>query len=274
MPARTAAGSTRSAFLTAISSTIAYNSVAAGGAGGGIDASSGTTTLYDTIVAANTAGTGTTATTSDLSGNVATASSHNLIGGNGGGLTNGVNGNLVGVGLANLKLGTLADNGGPTETIALLAGSPAIAAGKRDDRRRGVPTVDQRGIARPASKFDIGAFQSALPVTTVPGGSTSTGSAQTIATITTPALIQSSVVSNAVASSHAKVGKGANAKSKLKVVAKKAHPGGGAAAKFHKAAAPKARHTVAIKKAHPVALKKAHPIALKKAHLAAIAKKH
>ena len=54
----------------------------------------------------------------------------NLIGtGGSGGLTNGSNGNLVGV--ADPGLGTLADNGGPTQTIALLAGSPAIDAGNR-----------------------------------------------------------------------------------------------------------------------------------------------
>ena len=39
----------------------------------------------------------------------------------------GLNGNLVGV--TKPLLGELADNGGPTETIALLAGSPAIDAG-------------------------------------------------------------------------------------------------------------------------------------------------
>ena len=53
---------------------------------------------------------------------------YNLIGtGGSGGLTNGVNGNQVGV--ANPGLGTLADNGGPTQTIALLPGSPAIDKG-------------------------------------------------------------------------------------------------------------------------------------------------
>ena len=48
--------------LTVINSTIAYNSVNPGGAGGGIYATTGTTTLYNTIVALNTSGTGTTAT--------------------------------------------------------------------------------------------------------------------------------------------------------------------------------------------------------------------
>ena len=56
-----------------------------------------------------------------------------------------------------LMLGPLADNGGPTQTLALLAGSPAIdAAG---EECVGVAT-DQRGEPRPAgSQCDIGAFE-------------------------------------------------------------------------------------------------------------------
>ena len=60
---------------------------------------------------------------------MAVTSAYNLIGtGGGGGLTNGTNGNQVAVtnpGIAS----ALANNGGPTQTIALLAGSPAIDAG-------------------------------------------------------------------------------------------------------------------------------------------------
>jgi hypothetical protein len=51
-------------------------------------------------------------------------------------------------------LGALADNGGPTKTHALLAGSPAINAGTAI----GAPTVDQRGVTRDAN-VDIGAFE-------------------------------------------------------------------------------------------------------------------
>jgi len=52
-------------------------------------------------------------------------------------------------------LGPLADNGGPTPTHALLAGSPAIDAGGDT----GLAT-DQRGVARPqGAAFDIGAFE-------------------------------------------------------------------------------------------------------------------
>ena len=79
-----------------------------------------------------------------------------------GGLKNGVKGNLVGV--ANPRLGTLADNGGPTRTIALLPGSPAINAGSNAlalERTAGAVT-DQRGdgFARVVGRrVDIGAFE-------------------------------------------------------------------------------------------------------------------
>jgi hypothetical protein len=53
-------------------------------------------------------------------------------------------------------LGSLQDNGGPTRTLALSAGSPAIDAGGNE----GCPTTDQRGVRRPqGSACDIGAFE-------------------------------------------------------------------------------------------------------------------
>jgi hypothetical protein len=54
------------------------------------------------------------------------------------------------------KLGPLADNGGPTLTMALLPGSPAIDAGNTSL----APATDQRGFPRPAGlAADIGAFE-------------------------------------------------------------------------------------------------------------------
>ena len=54
------------------------------------------------------------------------------------------------------KLGSLTNNGGPTLTMALLAGSPAIDAGDTSL----APTSDQRGFPRPAGlAADIGAFE-------------------------------------------------------------------------------------------------------------------
>jgi hypothetical protein len=53
-------------------------------------------------------------------------------------------------------LGPLADNGGPTLTMALLPGSPAIDAGNTSL----APATDQRGVPRPFSlAADIGAFE-------------------------------------------------------------------------------------------------------------------
>jgi len=80
---------------------------------------------------------------------------------------------------ANLHLGGLADNGGPTETVALLAGSEAIdavAAGECTDVDALAVGTDQRGIGRPqdgdgdgTARCDAGAFERAPGVIAVPG---------------------------------------------------------------------------------------------------------
>jgi hypothetical protein len=62
-------------------------------------------------------------------------------------------------------LGPLANNGGLTQTMALLSGSAAIDAGSDAN----CESTDQRGGARPqGSHCDIGAFESGAPVTYVP----------------------------------------------------------------------------------------------------------
>jgi hypothetical protein len=57
-------------------------------------------------------------------------------------------------------VGPFGDYGGPTPTVPLLSGSPAINAG--DDIA--APPTDQRGRARPfGAHSDIGAFESSAP---------------------------------------------------------------------------------------------------------------
>ena len=63
-------------------------------------------------------------------------------------------------------LGPLADHGGLTRTMALLAGSPAIDAG---DAAASLP-ADQRGVARPQGGApDIGAFELRPPLAATTG---------------------------------------------------------------------------------------------------------
>ena len=63
-----------------------------------------------------------------------------------------MNGNIVGLDPL-LDPAGLKDNGGPTQTIALLPGSPAINAGDPDVcANPPVNGVDQRGYARPGSR--------------------------------------------------------------------------------------------------------------------------
>jgi hypothetical protein len=85
----------------------------------------GTMTLVNSIVAGNELG-------GDVYGSLFLGSHNNLIGdGTNSNAVHGVDGNLVGSTVIpiNPLLGPLADNGGPTHTFSLLAGSPAINAG-------------------------------------------------------------------------------------------------------------------------------------------------
>jgi CSLREA domain-containing protein len=141
-----------------VNSTIALN----GGHGVVQDAGSygGTLLLTNSIVALNGA-----PTAPDVYNrypdNSFVAGSSNLIGdGTGSGMTN-EDGNKVGnvspyTSPIDPLLGALTNNGGPTATHALLAGSPALDAGTSD----GCPTTDQRGVARPQGPAcDMGSFE-------------------------------------------------------------------------------------------------------------------
>jgi hypothetical protein len=134
--------------------------------------------LYNTIVAGNNSGSGGGTTPSDIAGTVSLLSMYNLIGiGGSGGLTDGVDNNLVGEAP---DLGPLADNGGPTETIALLTNSPAIDSGGNSISGENIPTSDERGALRggtsgltginAGTSVDIGSYEASssyLVTTTV-----------------------------------------------------------------------------------------------------------
>jgi hypothetical protein len=161
--------------LTLGSCTVSANSAIAGGGGFGVDgngqvgsaqgggilqSNTGGNSLRNDLIAGNTA----TNSGPDLVG-AFTSQGFNLVGKSDGssGFTNGINHDLVGTVAAplNPRLGALQDNGGPTATVALLSGSPAINAGTAS----GAPVKDQRGLARNGPP-DIGAFEFAglLPV--------------------------------------------------------------------------------------------------------------
>ena len=153
--------------LTLTNVTVIANSAVKGGGLSNFSSA----TLTNTIVAGNVGA------PSEIAGTVVPTSSFNLIGTSGsGGLTNGANNNQVGA--ANPLLGTLGNYGGPTQTIPLLPGSPAIGKGTTADYPgTSTPiTTDQRGFPLDSPTPDIGSFQTqtGLVVNTTSDG---TGSA-------------------------------------------------------------------------------------------------
>ncbi len=160
------------ATLTLDDSTLTGNSDSGGG--GGIFAPDAvTTTLEDTIVAGNYL-VGQPETPADAIVKLEFGSAFNLFGdgsqvliqdkaaGTLVSLANGFDGNLVGTDAQpiNAELGSLQNNGGPTPTVALLPGSPAIDAG--NPNFTAPPEYDQRGVGFPRvvnGRVDIGAFE-------------------------------------------------------------------------------------------------------------------
>jgi hypothetical protein len=168
--------------MTAINVTITNNH---SNTGGGVVRESGPAKFKNSIIAGNTFFNGTGF--NDISGTIDSSSSYNLIGAGGaGGLTNGVNNNQVNV--ADPKLGPLANNGGATQTHALLVNSPALDAGDNcvtdadhcGDAATPQLTTDQRGLARlvdgpdadSTATIDIGAYEAQGPVANLPDIST------------------------------------------------------------------------------------------------------
>ncbi len=138
------------------STVIVKNSTFSGnGANNGavINNNEGTLTLANTIIANRTSG-------GDCIGTSTAQSINNLIEDttNACGLTGGVNGNITG---SDPNLGLLANNGGTTQTFALLIGSPAIDSGDATTCSNApVSGKDQRGVIRPQGiACDIGAYE-------------------------------------------------------------------------------------------------------------------
>jgi hypothetical protein len=152
--------------LTVSNSTIAFNETTdeSGGAarlpaGGGLGVGQGTERIQNSIIAGNvdvTAGHTTPANCGPITSGGITSLGHNLDSGSDCGLP------ASDLSNTNPLLGSLHDNGGPTDTLALAAHSPAIdrvpAAGAD------CPPTDQRGVPRPQGLgCDIGAFELAVP---------------------------------------------------------------------------------------------------------------
>ena len=152
-------------------STIVNNRGGLGGGGVKSFLADGSVTITSSIVANNT-GTDGTFPVGDLSGEGEFISGGNNLIGNGDdvlGFVDGVNGDLVGSDgddpanpnndtLINPQLGELQNNGGSTETFALLEGSPAIDAGSNPSNL----ATDQRGEGFDrtiGNATDIGAYE-------------------------------------------------------------------------------------------------------------------
>ena len=177
-------GGTATIINTTITNNHGDNDNGGGGGAGGLRRQGGTATLLNTIVAGNFAGSGTT-TRNDIEGAVDALSTNNLIGDgtNMTGITNGSGGNQVGTSGSPIdpQIGALANNGGVTQTHALLGTSTAIEAGNNAnlptdtfdldgdaDTGESLP-VDQRGLGFPRTAdsadanttqtVDIGAFE-------------------------------------------------------------------------------------------------------------------
>ena len=122
--------------------------------GGGVWTTSGSTNLFRNAVIAGNDGL-------DCNSNFVTSAGHNVVGSFSGCGFDVALGDQINV--ADPVLGPLADNGGPTLTHALLAGSPALDAGNPAAPGSGGDAClsgDQRGAIRPGGAIcDAGAFE-------------------------------------------------------------------------------------------------------------------
>jgi len=163
--------------VTIYNSTIAGNTADDGGgvynlahnASQGITVTNASLTLQNTILASSTAANDLAGSTFGSGAGTQTINASSSIVETGEAAINGTNSNTI---TADPRLGTLANNGGPTETMALLSGSPAIdAGGNAICSAAPVNNLDQRGVTRPqpnGGACDIGAYELLVPVTAIP----------------------------------------------------------------------------------------------------------
>ena len=160
----TITGNTNSAGVYNLAGTLTINNATiSSNPSNGLEISSGTVTMSNTILALNTA------SGFDCVGTI-TSLGYNLVGDTTGCTVTAVPGDMFGTGTTptNPGLGTLANNGGPTLTQGLLAGSPALNTANPATPGTGADTcltTDQRGVVRPTGiACDIGAFEGSIPV--------------------------------------------------------------------------------------------------------------
>ncbi|MDQ4122428.1 MAG: carboxypeptidase regulatory-like domain-containing protein [Acidobacteriota bacterium] len=180
-----------------INSTITNNQAAGTGSAAGIKIGSGDANIRNTIIAANRSST----STPDVAGSGFASNGNNLVGNVG--TVTGFNqpGDQTGTGASPLNpmLGALQNNGGQTDTHALLFGSPAINAGNNCVTNNSCSTnnpplaltTDQRGtgfLRQRGSAVDIGAFE-LEQVFVTNTNDTGTGSLRAATTDSKPAAI-------------------------------------------------------------------------------------
>jgi len=156
----------QSGTLTVSNSTLSGNSTTGGGFGGAYTALGTSATFKNTIVANSPSG--------GNCGAIPNDGGYNLDSDKGSFDTCGFSTNNNSLSGVDPMLGALADNGGPTQTHALLEGSPAIDKGNSFGE-----STDQRSLVRPSNFVgipdasggdgsDIGAFELQAPDTTPP----------------------------------------------------------------------------------------------------------
>jgi hypothetical protein len=138
--------------------TVAYNKAdsdddGGGGAGGIGEFNGGSVVLSNSLVAGNSSANGVGPDCSPADAGGILSAGHNLVADTADCSLDQAQGDLFDLPLSKVKIGKLAKNGGPTQTVALKNGSKAIGHAGND-----APPKDQRGVKRDKHP-DIGAYE-------------------------------------------------------------------------------------------------------------------